>query len=85
MLPQKEQQLARSWEFRGVAKTAAAAIERLRDTDWKVETVARQVGWKSKKDLYRALNRFAGLTPAAVRTLPHHEVDAIIARLGDAN
>src|SRR5580765_952792 len=28
VLPQKEQQLARSWEFRGVAKTAAAAIER---------------------------------------------------------
>jgi AraC-like DNA-binding protein len=63
----------------------AMAIERLRDTDWKVEAVARDVGWKSKKDLYRTLDGLTGLTPAAVRTLPRSEVDRIVARLGGAN
>lgn len=62
----------------------ATAIQRLRDTDWKVEAVAREVGWKSKKDLYKWLDNLTGLTPTAIRALPATDVDRIVASLGDA-
>jgi AraC-like DNA-binding protein len=45
----------------------ASAIELLRSSDEKVEAIARKVGWKSKKELYKALARFAQMTPSAVR------------------
>lgn len=43
------------------------AIELLQQTDWKVEAIAREVGWKSKKDLHVALARRVGATPTDVR------------------
>src|SRR5262249_33686378 len=45
----------------------AKAVILLRSTDWKVEAIAREVGWASKKNLYFHLRRATGLTPAQVR------------------
>jgi transcriptional regulator GlxA family with amidase domain len=45
------------------------AIEMLRASDEKVFTVAQAVGWASRKDLNRALRRYAGATPATIRDL----------------
>ncbi len=59
----------------------AVAIERLRRTDGKVEAIALEVGWKSKKDLYKALARVAGVTPATLRRLPEERVEAVHAKL----
>jgi AraC-like DNA-binding protein len=60
---------------------AGAAIGLLRGSDLKIEAVARDAGWKSKKDLYRALDEFAGLSPAAVRALSHTEAALLVRRV----
>ena len=43
------------------------AIDLLRASDDKVETIARVVGWTSRKDLNRALLKHTGKTPAMLR------------------
>jgi AraC-like DNA-binding protein len=60
------------------------AIRLLRCTDLKVEVVSREVGWRSKKDLYRAFERLIGQSPAAVRGLPDQQVSALLERLKPA-
>lgn len=60
-----------------------AAIELLRNTEWKVGAMAREAGWKSRKDLYRALRRFADLSPTAIRALPQRQARARLTRLND--
>jgi len=60
----------------------ADAIRLLTTTDWKVEAIARDVGWLSKKDLYLHLKRATGLTPGQVRRTPAGTRDALIASLG---
>src|SRR4051812_1801763 len=45
----------------------AVAIRLLTTTKWKVEAIARDVGWLSKKDLYLHLKRATGLTPGQIR------------------
>jgi AraC-like DNA-binding protein len=60
---------------------AVAAIELLRSSDAKIETIARAVGWKSKKELYKALAKFAQMTPAAVRRLSPSDASALAARI----
>jgi AraC-like DNA-binding protein len=50
--------------------TAAVAMLR---TDAKVESVAWDIGYRSKKDLYAALRRWAGLTPTELRALSDTE------------
>jgi AraC-like DNA-binding protein len=67
-------------EFRSRAKLAAA-IDRLRDTDWKIEAISRDVGWRSKKDLYRAMYNLAGMSPKQVRLLSDKELEALLRRL----
>jgi AraC-like DNA-binding protein len=42
-----------------------------------VEAVALDVGYKSKKDLYAALSRWAGRTPGEVRALSAQDSDAL--------
>jgi AraC-like DNA-binding protein len=42
-------------------------------TATKVEVVALEVGYRSKKDLYAALKRWVGLTPTALRALSSSE------------
>jgi AraC-like DNA-binding protein len=51
----------------------AARAVALLGTDRKVEAVAWEVGYRSKKDLYTALRRWAGGSPSAVRALPGEE------------
>jgi AraC-like DNA-binding protein len=57
------------------------AIRLLSTTTWKVEAIARDVGWLSKKDLYAHLKRATGLTPGQVRRTPADARDALIASL----
>jgi AraC-like DNA-binding protein len=47
----------------------------------KVEAVAMTVGWKSKKDLYRAMHRVIGMHPSTVRTLSIDAVNGIVHQL----
>ena len=42
-------------------------------TSAKVEAIARDVGYRSKKDFYAALKRWVGLTPAELRELNDEE------------
>ena len=51
---------------------ATRAIE-LFATDNKVEAIAREVGYRSKKDLYAALRRWSGCMPAGLRALSSSE------------
>ena len=50
------------------------AVSLLR-TSAKVEAVAWEVGYRSKKDLYAALSRWAGITPTGLRALSDEECD----------
>ncbi|HEY3884698.1 MAG TPA: helix-turn-helix domain-containing protein [Vicinamibacterales bacterium] len=58
-----------------------AAIELLRTTDWKIEVIARAVGWKSKKNLYAAFAVLVEATPGTVRRMSEAEAAGLIARL----
>jgi AraC-like DNA-binding protein len=42
-------------------------------TALKIDAIAREVGYRSKKDLYAALRRWAGSTPTELRWLPDDE------------
>jgi AraC-like DNA-binding protein len=44
-----------------------AAAELLGTTDLKIDAIARMVGWKNRKDLYRAFARLLGVSPAYFR------------------
>jgi AraC-like DNA-binding protein len=46
----------------------AAALQLLTDTDWKVESIAQDVGYRSKKDLYRVVQAHRACTPLEYRT-----------------
>ncbi len=50
------------------ARRARAAVRMLQDTDEKVEWIAREVGWSSRKNLNQALARHVGLSPAGIRS-----------------
>ena len=45
-----------------------AAVQALETSDAKVESVALDSGYRSKKDLYRVIKATTGLTPAKLRT-----------------
>lgn len=60
------------------------AIDLLRRTDWKVEAIAHEVGWRSKKDLHVAFARRVGATPGAIRRLNDDAAAALQRRLGTA-
>jgi AraC-like DNA-binding protein len=47
---------------------ARHAIHALRSSTEKVEAVARMVGYRSKKDLYRTIRAMTGLTPKRLRS-----------------
>jgi AraC-like DNA-binding protein len=50
------------------------AIDLLQTTNWKVETIAREVGWRSKTNLHAAFGRCVGVSPARVRRLTEDAV-----------
>ena len=58
-----------------------AAFHLLRTTNWKIEAIARAVGWRSAKDLYRAFETLLGLTPAQVRRLSVDAAADVLNRL----
>jgi AraC-like DNA-binding protein len=50
-------------------------------TTAKVEAIASEVGYRSKKDFYAALKRWVGLTPTEVRRLGEDELDWLVREL----
>jgi AraC-like DNA-binding protein len=46
-------------------------VEALTTSDVKVEAIALEVGYRSKKDLYRLVRRFTGFTPSRLRAIAH--------------
>lgn len=50
-------------------------------TSAKVEAIARDVGYRSKKDFYAALKRWVGLTPAELRELNNEESSWLVREL----
>jgi len=44
----------------------------------KIDAIALKVGYKSKKNFYRAFQHVAGLTPTAFRNLPHERAMQVI-------
>jgi len=59
-----------------------AAIRLLTTTDLKIEAIAREVGWMSKKDLYAHVKRATGLTPGDVRQSSADTIAMLLASLG---
>jgi methylphosphotriester-DNA--protein-cysteine methyltransferase len=61
------------------------ALERLTEQGGKIEPIALEVGYRSKKNLYHAFKTHVGLTPAEFRRLPsdaaHRVLESIRASL----
>lgn len=53
------------------------ALQLLRRRDLKVEAVAREVGFRSPKNLYRLLRDATGLTPQQIQRLDRRAFDAL--------
>ena len=62
---------------------AIEAVRLLQATNWKIDAVARAVGWKSRKELYRALAHFAGMSPRTIRGLSAADAALLQARMAD--
>lgn len=64
-------------------RTRLRALEavRLIREGWKRDAVAATVGWKSPKDIYRALRVLAGVSPSQVRTMSADQVRDLTSRL----
>jgi methylphosphotriester-DNA--protein-cysteine methyltransferase len=57
------------------------AIELLRKNNWDNETVAREVGFRSPKNLYRALEVHTGLPPRQIRRLSEGDLQKLCAKI----
>jgi AraC-like DNA-binding protein len=62
---------------------AIEAVRLIHTTNWKIDAVGRAVGWKSRKDLYRALAQFAGVSPRTIRGLSRADAALLQARMAD--
>ena len=62
----------------------ATALPQLRSGE-KIEAIAIVVGWKSKKDLYRATDRLMGRSPSAIRSMSSDALEGIIQQLHSVN
>lgn len=66
-------------------RTRARVIEAfvlLRTTAWKVDAIARKVGWNSPKAIYEAFDALLQMTPKTVRLLSEADAATTFARLG---
>jgi AraC-like DNA-binding protein len=54
------------------------SIASFRDRESNVAAVAREVGYESTKNLYRALKQATGLTPTQIRDLSHDEFRSLL-------
>lgn len=61
---------------------AKAALQGLLASDLKIDALAEDLGYKSKKNMYRTLRASCGLTPRQIRRLAPEEVTALLANLG---
>jgi len=63
------------------ARMRVAAAVPLLQKGWKVDAVAPTVGWKARKDLYRALRAVTGLSADDVRRLSDTEAQGLSAAI----
>jgi len=49
--------------------------------NWKPAAAAKAAGWKSPKDMYRALVDVAAVSPATVRTMPDDVLNALVVKI----
>ncbi len=64
------------------ALRAKVAIGSLLGSDQKMDAVAEDLGYRSKKNMYRILRTVCGLTPKQIRQLGPKEVDELVKKLG---
>jgi len=64
------------------ALRAKLAVEGLLGSNQKVDAVAEDLGYRSKKNMYRILRTLCGLTPKQIRQLGPKDVDKLVKRLG---
>ncbi len=57
------------------------AVRLMRSTSWKMDAIGRAVGWKSRKDVYSALEDIAGRSPSAIRALSDADAAQLIERM----
>jgi methylphosphotriester-DNA--protein-cysteine methyltransferase len=57
----------------------AKALQQMGTTE--IEAVTIDVGYRSKKNLYRSLRSLTGLTPTAFRKLPPEAVERLVQKL----
>jgi AraC-like DNA-binding protein len=67
-----------------VGLRAKAMLEGLIASDGKIDALAEDLGYKSKKNLYRTLRSACMLTPKQVRHLGPGQVDELVRRLSDS-
>ena len=48
----------------------------------KIDAIASEVGWKKRKDLYRALRDVVGMSPAQIRSLAEREAGDLLVLVG---
>jgi AraC-like DNA-binding protein len=65
-----------------VGLRAKATLEGLLASDRKIDALAEDLGYKSKKNMYRTLKTACGLTPRQIRRLGPEELDELVSRLG---
>jgi AraC-like DNA-binding protein len=65
-----------------VGLRAKATVEGLLASDRKIDALAEDLGYKSKKNLYRTLKTACGLTPRQIRRLGPGELDELVRMLG---
>ncbi len=53
-------------------------VRELREPASNVDAVARELGYRSTKNLYEALSRVAGMTPSGIRALGEAEIDRLL-------
>ena len=61
---------------------ARATLEGLLASDQKIDALAEDLGYKSKKNMYRTLKAAWGLTPKQIGELGSGQVDDLLSRLG---
>lgn len=60
-----------------------AVVRSLREGHGKRDTMARAIGWRSKKGVYDACDKVLGMTPAEIQHLSDAEAACLEARLLD--
>jgi AraC-like DNA-binding protein len=65
-----------------VSLRVKATLEGLRASDRKIDALADDLGYRSKKNMYRTLKTACGLTPGQIRRLGGGGLEELVRRLG---